>query len=59
GRARDPGAPRPDGRRDIIGDHLTEINVTSAGMFKEMLEQTGVHLGATLLDLLEARARAR
>ena len=44
---------------DIIGDHLTEINVTSAGMFKEMQEQTGVHLGATLLDLLEARARAR
>lgn len=44
---------------DIIGDHLTEINVTSAGMSKEMLQQTGVHLGATLLDLLEARARAR
>jgi glutathione synthase len=44
---------------DIIGDHLTEINVTSAGCFKEILEQTGVNLGATFLDAVERLPRPR
>ncbi len=44
---------------DIIGDHLTEINVTSAGCFKEILDQTGVHLGARFLDAIEGMRRPR
>ena len=44
---------------DIIGDHLTEINVTSAGCFKEILDQTGVHLGARFVDAIEGIPRPR
>jgi glutathione synthase len=38
---------------DIIGDCVTEINVTSAGCFYEILTQTGENLGATFIDLME------
>ena len=44
---------------DIIGDHLTEINVTSAGCFKEIQEQTGARLGAMFLDAVEGMRRTR
>ncbi|MEK0431767.1 MAG: hypothetical protein RL139_1571 [Gemmatimonadota bacterium] len=44
---------------DIIGDHLTEINVTSAGCFKEILDQTGVNLGVAYLDAVERLRRPR
>ena len=39
---------------DIIGDSLTEINVTSPTCFVEITEQTGFPVAKTYLDALEA-----
>jgi len=39
---------------DIIGDYLTEINVTSPTCFQEITEQSGFHVAAMFLDALEA-----
>lgn len=39
---------------DVIGDYLTEINVTSPTCFVEIAEQTGFNVAATLLDAVEA-----
>jgi glutathione synthase len=39
---------------DIIGDCLTEINVTSPTCFQEITQQTGVDVPALFLDALEA-----
>jgi glutathione synthase len=39
---------------DIIGSHLTEINVTSPTGFQEITKQAGFDVAATFLDALEA-----
>jgi glutathione synthase len=41
---------------DVIGDSLTEINVTSPTCFQEITEQTGFDVPAMFLDALEAAA---
>jgi glutathione synthase len=38
---------------DVIGDHLTEINVTSPTCFVEIAQQTGFDVAGTFLDALE------
>lgn len=40
---------------DIIGDCLTEINVTSPTCFVEIAQQTGFNVAAKLVDALERR----
>ena len=39
---------------DVIGDWLTEINVTSPTCFREITEQTGFDVAAMFLDAVEA-----
>jgi glutathione synthase len=39
---------------DVIGDYLTEVNVTSPTCFQEITEQTGFNVAAMMLDALEA-----
>ncbi len=39
---------------DVIGDYLTEINVTSPTCFTEITEQTGFDVAGMFLDALEA-----
>lgn len=39
---------------DVIGDYLTEVNVTSPTCFQEITEQTGFDVAAMFLDALEA-----
>jgi glutathione synthase len=39
---------------DVIGDYLTEINVTSPTCFQEISEQAGFPVAATFMDALEA-----
>jgi glutathione synthase len=41
---------------DIIGDYLTEINVTSPTCFVEITEQTGCNVAGLFLDALEKGA---
>ncbi|ALV04904.1 glutathione synthase [Roseateles depolymerans] len=38
---------------DVIGDKMTEINVTSPTCFQEIMEQTGFDVAATFIDALE------
>lgn len=38
---------------DVIGDHLTEVNVTSPTCFQEITQQTGFNVSAMLLNKLE------
>ena len=38
---------------DIIGDHLTEVNVTSPTCFREIQDQTGFDVSGVFLDSLE------
>ncbi len=40
---------------DVIGDYLTEINVTSPTCIRELDEQCDLNISATLLDCLESR----
>jgi glutathione synthase len=44
---------------DVIGDCLTEINVTSPTCFQEIEQQTGFPVAKTFVDALEARIAAR
>jgi glutathione synthase len=44
---------------DIIGDYLTEVNVTSPTCFQEIFDQTGFNVAAAFIDALEARAKAQ
>ena len=44
---------------DIIGDYLTEINVTSPTCFQEITEQTGFDVAAMMLDALEHSVERR
>jgi glutathione synthase len=42
---------------DVIGTHLTEINVTSPTCFREIADQTGFDVAARFMDALEAALR--
>ena len=39
---------------DVIGDSVTEINVTSPTCFQEIFDQTGFDVAAMFVDALEA-----
>jgi glutathione synthase len=43
---------------DIIGTHLTEINVTSPTCFQEISAQTGFDVPAMFMDALQAATQA-
>jgi len=43
---------------DVIGDSLTEINVTSPTCFQEITQQSGFDVAAMFIDALEAALRA-
>jgi glutathione synthase len=43
---------------DVIGDKMTEINVTSPTCFQEIMQQTGFDVGAVFIDALEAAVAA-
>ncbi|HKU70938.1 MAG TPA: glutathione synthase [Burkholderiales bacterium] len=38
---------------DVIGDYLTEVNVTSPTCFREITDQTGFNVAGMMLDALE------
>jgi glutathione synthase len=44
---------------DVIGDYLTEINVTSPTCVRELDAQYGLNIGARLMDVIAARLDAR
>ena len=44
---------------DIIGEHLTEINVTSPTCFQEITDQTGCDVASLFVDALEAALATR
>jgi len=44
---------------DVIGDYLTEINVTSPTGMREIMEQSGCDVAALMIDAVERRVRAR
>ena len=44
---------------DVIGDHLTEVNVTSPTCFQEITDQTGFNVAGMFMDELEAACAAR
>lgn len=43
---------------DVIGENLTEINVTSPTCFREIMDQTGCNVAALFIDALEAAVAA-
>jgi glutathione synthase len=43
---------------DVIGNHLTEVNVTSPTCFVEITEQTGCNVAALFIDALEKEVAA-
>ena len=43
---------------DIIGEHLTEINVTSPTCFREIMDQTGANVAGLFIDAIEAACTA-
>jgi glutathione synthase len=40
---------------DVIGDYLTEVNVTSPTCFQEITDQSGFNVAGRMLDALERR----
>ena len=42
---------------DVIGDYLTEVNVTSPTCFQEITDQTGFNVAGMFMDELEAACR--
>ena len=44
---------------DVIGDFLTEVNVTSPTCFQEITQQSGFPVAATFIDAVEAAVAAR
>ena len=42
---------------DVIGDYLTEVNVTSPTCFREIQDQTGFDVSGRFLDALEANVK--
>jgi len=43
---------------DVIGDYLTEINVTSPTCIREIDTAFGINISATLMDCIEAKLKA-
>ena len=43
---------------DVIGERLTEVNVTSPTCFREIMDQTGCNVAGLLLDALERQCVA-
>ncbi len=43
---------------DVIGDYLTEVNVTSPTCFREITDQTGFNVPGMFIDALERAIRA-
>jgi glutathione synthase len=43
---------------DVIGDYLTEINVTSPTCFQEITQQTGCKVASLFVDALEKAAKS-
>jgi glutathione synthase len=39
---------------DVIGDYLTEVNVTSPTCFREIMEQTGFNVAGMMIDAVES-----
>ena len=39
---------------DVIGDYLTEVNVTSPTCFREIMDQTGFNVAGMMVDALES-----
>jgi len=44
---------------DVIGDFLTEVNVTSPTCFREIMDQTGCNVAGLFIDALEQTAGAK
>ncbi len=44
---------------DVIGDYLTEVNVTSPTCFQEIMQQTGFNVAGMMLDALERAVGSR
>jgi glutathione synthase len=44
---------------DVIGDYLTEVNVTSPTCFAEIAEQTGFNVAGMMIDALERAVERR
>ncbi len=42
---------------DVIGENLTEVNVTSPTCFQEITQQTGFQVAAMFIDAVEARVQ--
>ena len=42
---------------DVIGDYLTEVNVTSPTCFREIQDQTGFDVSGMFIDAVEAKLR--
>jgi glutathione synthase len=40
---------------DVIGDYLTEVNVTSPTCFREITDQTGFNVAGMMLDAVERK----
>jgi glutathione synthase len=43
---------------DVIGDYLTEVNVTSPTCFREIQDQTGYDVAGSFIDSLEQKIKA-
>ena len=43
---------------DVIGDYLTEVNVTSPTCIRELDQQFGLNIAGLLFDAIEARYAA-
>ena len=43
---------------DVIGEHLTEINVTSPTCIREIDNAFGTNIGAMLMDAIEQKLQA-
>ena len=43
---------------DVIGDYLTEVNVTSPTCIRELDKQFGLNIAGQLFDVIEARVGA-
>jgi len=44
---------------DVIGDYLTEVNVTSPTCMREIADQTGFNVAAMMIDALEKTVRGK
>jgi glutathione synthase len=44
---------------DVIGDYLTEVNVTSPTCMREIADQTGFNVAALMIDALEETVRGK